>query len=60
MTLPIIKLPCKTNKLETALHALCDGEGLWDATVDVCVRPVIYPNGVRRDNGEYILELRRG
>ena len=33
MTLPIIKLPCTAQELESALHAVCDHEGLWECEV---------------------------
>lgn len=33
MIRPIIKLPCTAQELETALHKVCDHEGLWDKTV---------------------------
>lgn len=33
MTLPIIKLPCTAHELESALHAICDHEGLWECEV---------------------------
>lgn len=33
MTRPIIKLPCSAHELESALHAICDHEGLWECEV---------------------------
>ena len=33
MTLPIIKLPCAAQELESALHAVCDHDGLWECEV---------------------------
>lgn len=30
----IARLPCTARELETALHAVCDHGGLWDAEVD--------------------------
>lgn len=33
MTLPIIKLPCTAQELESALHAVCDHDGLWECEV---------------------------
>ena len=31
----IIALPCKASELETALHAVCDQHGTWNANVRV-------------------------
>lgn len=33
MTISIIKLPCTAQELESALHAVCDHEGLWECEV---------------------------
>lgn len=33
MIKPIVELPCTARKLENALHAVCDHDGLWDAKV---------------------------
>ena len=45
MTRPIIKLPCTAAELESALHAVCDHEGLWRSEVrydfyekTICIR----------------------
>ena len=29
MTKPLATLPCTAQELETALHAVCDHDGLW-------------------------------
>lgn len=49
MTLPIIKLPCTAAELESALHAVCDHEGLWRSEVryDFYEKAVVVE--VRRD-----------
>ena len=33
MILPIIKLPCTAQELESALHAVCEREGSWECNV---------------------------
>lgn len=33
MTKPLVTLPCTAQKLENALHAACDHDGLWDAKI---------------------------
>ena len=33
MTCPLIQLPCTAQELESALHALCDHDGLWGCEV---------------------------
>lgn len=35
MTRPIIKLPCTAQEMESALHAICDHDGLWEHAVAV-------------------------
>lgn len=30
----IIKLPCTAQELESALHAICDHEGLWEKRIE--------------------------
>ena len=41
MTKPLVTLPCTAQELETALHAVCDHDGLWDAKV--CTEDVLVP-----------------
>lgn len=31
----LINLPCTARQLESALHAICDHDGLWDAKVRI-------------------------
>lgn len=31
----IAMLPCAARELESALHSICDHEGLWDCRVEV-------------------------
>ena len=33
MTRPIIKLPCTAQELESALHKVCDHDGLWECKI---------------------------
>lgn len=33
MTIPIIKLPCTAQELETQLHKVCDHDGRWECEV---------------------------
>ena len=48
MTKPLITLPCTARELENALHAACDHDGLWDASIRVVlVKP----------QGDHYLEL---
>jgi hypothetical protein len=35
MTKPLITLPCTARQLESALYAICDHDGLWDAKVRI-------------------------
>lgn len=42
MTRPIIKLPCTAQELESALHKVCDHDGMWDANIRVVL---VKPHG---------------
>lgn len=33
MTKTVVSLPCTAQKLETALHSVCDHDGTWDSEV---------------------------
>ena len=35
MTKTLLTLPCTAQELETALHAVCDHDGLWGATIRI-------------------------
>ena len=38
MTKLLIALPCTARELENALHASCDHDGLWDASISTAYR----------------------
>lgn len=37
MPTTIITLPCSAQELETALHRICDHDGLWHRQIAVCL-----------------------
>lgn len=60
MTKPLVTLPCTAQELETALHAVCDHDGLWDGKIyldvshdnDICEHRLVIETTETETKGE--------